>query len=71
MGEGESVTLFVRAEEFPEVFQHHQIPLPEMTREVASFYLKVNVGKIVQADQREVIGALAEIASCGDHCCGH
>ena len=71
MGEGESVTIFIKPGEFPEAFQHLQIPPLGITDEVESLYLKVIVQKIVQAEQKEVIGALAEMAKCGDHCCGH
>ena len=71
MGEGESVIIFVKPGEFPEAFQHLQIPPLGITDEVESFYLKVNIQKIVQADQRDVVGALADLANCGDHCCGH
>ncbi len=69
--EGESVIIQLRPEELSEAFQHLQIPLLGVTDEVASFYLKADVKKIVQADQREVVGALADIANCGGHCCGH
>lgn len=71
MGEGDSVIIFIKKEELPEVCQHLQVPPLGITDEVESFYLKVNIQKIVQADQREVIGALAEMANCGDNCCGH
>jgi hypothetical protein len=51
-------------------FQHLAAPLflydvPE------TFTLKVRVVHIAQADQREVIKAMAEASSCGSHCCGH
>jgi hypothetical protein len=52
------------------LFQHLVPPLflydiPE------AFTLKVRVVHIAQADQREVIRAMAEASSCGSHCCGH
>jgi hypothetical protein len=51
-------------------FQHLLPPLflhdiPE------AFTLKVRVVHIAEADQREVIKAMAEASSCGSHCCGH
>jgi hypothetical protein len=52
------------------LFQHLVPPLflddiPE------TFTLKVRVIHIAEADQREVIRAMAEASSCGSHCCGH
>lgn len=36
-----------------------------------SFTMKVRVVEIGEADQREVIKAMAEASGCGSHCCGH
>jgi hypothetical protein len=36
-----------------------------------AFYLKAKIMKVSEADPKEVIKAMAEAGSCGDHCCGH
>jgi hypothetical protein len=36
-----------------------------------AFTLKIRVVHVAQADQREIIKAMAEASSCGTHCCGH
>jgi hypothetical protein len=68
---GEEVQLHMSREDIPQVFQHlvfFPLNLPE---HADSFYLKLKIKSVLQADQREVIKALAEIANCEDHCCGH
>ena len=68
---GEEIQLHMSREEIPLVFQHlvhFSLNLPE---DADSFYLKLKIKSVLQADQREVIKALAEMASCGDNCCSH
>jgi len=68
---GQEVQLHMSREDIPQVFQHlvfFPLNLPE---HADSFYLKLKIKSVLQADQREVIKALAEIANCEDHCCGH
>jgi hypothetical protein len=68
---GEEFHLHMSREEIPQVFQHlvfFPLNLPE---DVDSFYLKLRIKSVLKADQREVIKALAEIANCEEHCCGH
>jgi hypothetical protein len=68
---GEEIRLHINREEIPQVFQHlvlFPLTLPE---HVDSFYLTLKIESVIQADQREVIKALAEIANCEDHCCSH
>jgi hypothetical protein len=52
------------------LFQHLTPPL-FLCDVPDAFTLKVRVVEIGQADQREVIKAMAEASSCGSHCCGH
>lgn len=68
---GDVVALQLRGEEVPHTFQHLMIPALDRLEGKDSFLLKVRVEKVSPADQKEVIKAMAEIASCGDHCCGH
>jgi hypothetical protein len=68
---GDMVTLQIERDRIPEIFEHiepHVLHLPEDFR---SFYFRVIVEKVVPADSREIIKAMAETASCGDDCCGH
>ena len=68
---GEEIQLHMSREEIPQVFQHLLLFSLNLPEQADSFYLKLKIKSVLQADQREVIKALAEIASCGDHCCGH
>ena len=68
---GDEVRLQIDGKQIPQVFQH-LIPPPIRTPEdVDVLYLRFRVTEIIPAEQREVIKALAEIADCGDDCCGH
>lgn len=52
------------------LFQHLVPPL--FLRDIPdAFTLKVRVADIEEADQRELIKAMAEASSCGSECCGH
>jgi len=67
---GEDVVFFLKEQDVPAFFQHHS-PLPPGCRgEGDSIYLRVRITRVVRPEPREVIGALADIANCGDHCCG-
>lgn len=68
--EGDEILLHLKQEKIHEMFQHINMPFPRFSEHPDSFYLKVQVVKVVQADDREIVRALAEIASCGSHCCG-
>lgn len=68
---GEEIRLHLNRQEIPQVFQH-LIPFPlNLPEHLDGFYLKLKIMKVIPAEQREVIKALAEIANCEDHCCGH
>jgi hypothetical protein len=69
--EGDSLSLRIKREELSGLFQHLLVPsfaIPESTR---IFFLKVKIVKVIEAEPKEVIKAMAEAAACGDHCCGH
>ena len=68
---GLDLTVFSVREEIPQVFQHLVFLSLNLPEHADSFYLKLKIKSVLQADQREVIKALAEIANCEDHCCGH
>ena len=68
---GEQIHLRISREEIPQVFQH-LVPFPlTLPEHLDSVYLTIRITEVIPADQREVIKALAEMASCEDHCCGH
>jgi len=67
---GEDVVFFLKEQDVPAFFQHlSQLP-PGFRGEGDAMYLKVTIKRVVRPEPREVIGALAEVAKCGDHCCG-
>ncbi len=68
---GEEIRLHISREEIPRFFQHLVFSPLNLPEDADSFYLKVKIKSVLQADQREVIKALAELANCEDHCCGH
>lgn len=69
--EGDSLSLRVRGEDLGDLFQHLPLPSLPIRESTDAFYLKVKIVKVSQAEPKEVIKALAEAGSCGDHCCGH
>ncbi|MGD9318645.1 MAG: hypothetical protein PVH99_01715 [Desulfobacteraceae bacterium] len=68
---GEEIHLHISREEIPQVFQHLLLFPLNLPEHLDAIYLKLKITKVIQADQREVIKALAEMANCEDHCCGH
>lgn len=54
-----------------EAFFQHLIPPFNLRETEEAFSIRVRVIDVAPADQREVIQAMAEAASCADHCCGH
>jgi len=69
--EGDTLALPLSGAEIPETFQHLMIPALSSLEGRESFVLKIRVDSVSPADQKEVVKAMAEIASCGDHCCAH
>lgn len=67
---GEDVDIFIKEKDVSAFFQHLSIPSLRGTGGV-DIYLKVKIKTVAQPEPREVVGALAEIADCGDHCCCH
>ena len=72
--EGEEVVMPIKASESRLFFGFNQppIPLPSAGREL--FYLKARIVRVVPAESREIIKAMAVLADCGDcggGCCGH
>jgi hypothetical protein len=68
---GEEVLIHVRREDLAEIFQHAPVPGFSFSPSLDGCWLKLRVVEVREADQREIIKALAEIAACGSQCCGH
>jgi hypothetical protein len=69
--EGDTLSLPLSGRDVPNMFEHLMIPALNSLEGLQSFVLKVRVDRVTPAEQKDVIKAMAEIASCGDHCCGH
>jgi hypothetical protein len=69
--EGDALSMRVRGEELADLFQHLLMSALAVLESVGAFYLKVKIVRVSEADPKEVIKAMAEAGSCGDHCCGH
>lgn len=68
--EGDVLSLRIRGEELSALFQHLLNPPLLILEAAGDFSLKVTIMRVSDADPREVIKAIAEAGSCGDHCCG-
>jgi hypothetical protein len=69
--EGDDLCLRVEGGELANLFQHLPLLSLSLSERVDAFYLRVKIVKVSETDPKEVIKALAEAGSCGDHCCGH
>ena len=69
--EGEECILRLSKTEMPDTFQHLLAPTIDIPDPVQFFVMKVRIISVSDAEQREVIKAMAEIAACGSGCCGH
>jgi hypothetical protein len=69
--EGDGLSMNIRVEELSDLFQHLLIPSLAIPESISEIYLNVKIVKVSQADPKEVIKAMAEVAGCQDHCCGH
>lgn len=69
--EGEMILLHLKKEEIQPFLGHLQLPVLDLLEENSSFYLNAKIAKIEQPDSKEVIKALAELASHAGGCdCG-
>jgi hypothetical protein len=68
---GEEVLVYLKREDLAHIFQHLPIPRFCLSQPLDGFWLKLRVVGVRQADQREIIRALADMAGCGSQCCDH
>lgn len=52
-------------------FGHIFPPFRRLPDQLGTTFLHVQIVDITDAESQEVVKALAEVANCGDHCCGH
>lgn len=67
--EGDGMVLDVPEEGWEVFFEHLPVPDPGLLDLQSNERLRLTVEGVVHADQREVVGAMAEAAACD--CCGH
>jgi hypothetical protein len=68
---GEEVLMHIRREDLADTFQHVPIPSFCLSNTLDGCWLKLRIAGVREADQREIIKALADMAGCGSDCCGH
>lgn len=69
--EGDKLVFSLRRKEFGGLHQNLLAPPFGMPDHMDSFFLRIEILRVVPADQREVIKALAELSGCSNHCCDH
>ena len=67
--EGDVFSMDVQHENIPDFFEHLSHAFTDFG-EGEGLHLRGRIVKIAEADQREVISAMAELADCGNTCCG-
>lgn len=69
---GDILHFEIRGWRFDEMFGRLAIPLPGKVKTMDVFFMKVTVYNIEDADQREIIRAMAgRVGDCGGDCCGN
>ena len=69
---GDILHLEIQGWHFDEMFGRLAVPLPEKVRGMDVFFMKVTVYNIEDADQSEIIRAMAgRVGDCGGDCCGN
>ena len=68
---GEEVLIHIRREDLADTFQHVPIPSFCLSHALDGCWLKLRIVRVREADQREIVKALADMAECGSECCGH
>lgn len=68
---GDQLDLQLPADGLHAFFGHIFPPFNRLVEPHGTIFLHVQIDEITQAEPREVVKALAEVANCGDHCCSH
>ena len=69
--EGDAILIHVERDQITEMFGHLEYLSLSLPKETDSFYLRLKVIKIEPAEEKEIIKAIANTASCSDQCCGN
>lgn len=69
--EGGELLLCLKPGQIPQTFGHLHGIAGALGGYNRSLCLKIRVCRVVPAETREVVKAMADLASCGDDCCGH
>lgn len=68
---GDEIQISLHADQIPAYFGHIRIPAVQAAGQAVAIVLKARILEISPANSREVVRTLADIANCGDSCCGH
>ena len=68
---GDEIQLQLHRTQMATFFGHIHIPAVLAAQGADSVALKARILDISPASNREVVKTLAEVANCGDSCCGH
>lgn len=69
--EGDGMLLDVPEGGWDAFFEHLPIPGPGFLDLYANERLRLTVERVMPAEQREIVQAMAEGSACGSDCCGH
>ena len=68
---GDEIQLKMHRHQMHEFFGHIHIPFAQADQDLDPVVITLCVWDITPASSQEVVRTLAEIANCGDGCCGH
>ena len=68
---GDEIIVHINCFQITEIFAHIAAPIPQIPEHIDAIHMKFKIIQITPADNREIVKAMAEISSCGSHCCGH
>jgi hypothetical protein len=68
---GQQLDLQIPAGGLDVFFGHLFAPFRRFPGQPGTIFLNVQIDGITDAKSQEVVKALAEVANCGDRCCGH
>ena len=67
---GDTVEVGIMGGNLVEMFGHLDVPLPEKARGLGSFFVRATVCQVKDAEQTEVVRAMARtVGGCGGSCC--
>ena len=69
--EGDELVIQLSNKDIQSSFQHLTLPPSIIPKDKDSFYLRIKIAKVVDAEQREIVKAMAEATACCDDCDGH